>query len=90
MQAPTQIQSPENWQDFERLCKKLWGEIWNCSDTIMRHGRNGQSQCGVDIYGTPNGGIEYYGIQCKGKDNYTQAQLTTKEILKKPKVLSLP
>ncbi|MBD5396688.1 hypothetical protein HDR62_00880 [bacterium] len=80
MIAPSQIRPPENWQDFELLCKKLWGEIWNCSDTIKRNGRNGQNQCGVDIYGAPNGGAEYYGIQCKGKDNYTQAQLTTKEI----------
>lgn len=80
MIAPSQIRPPENWQDFELLCKKLWGEIWNCTDTIKRNGRSGQSQCGVDIYGAPNGGVEYYGIQCKGKDNYTQAQLTTKEI----------
>lgn len=80
MLAPSQIRPPENWQDFELLCKKLWGEIWNCPTTIKRNGRNGQNQCGVDIYGAPNGGIEYYGIQCKGKDNYTQAQITTKEI----------
>jgi len=80
MIAPSQIRPPENWQDFELLCKKLWGEIWNCPDTIKRNGRSGQSQCGVDIYGAPNGGVEYYGIQCKGKDNYTQAQLTTREI----------
>lgn len=80
MIAPTQIRPPENWQDFELLCKKLWGEIWNCPDTIKRNGRSGQEQCGVDIYGAPNGGVEYYGIQCKGKDNYTHAKLTTKEI----------
>ena len=80
MKAPTQIQPPANWQDFETLCKKLWGEIWNCSDTIKKNGRSGQEQCGVDVYGAPNNGTEYYGIQCKGKDNYTHAQLTTKEI----------
>lgn len=80
MIAPTQIRPPENWQDFELLCKKLWGEIWNCSDTIKRNGRSGQKQCGVDVYGTPNSSVEYYGIQCKGKDNYTHAQLTKKEI----------
>lgn len=80
MIAPIQIRPPEHWQDFELLCKKLWGEIWNCSDTIKRNGRSGQKQYGVDIYGIPNGGVEYYGIQCKGKDNYTHAQLTPKEI----------
>lgn len=80
MKAPTQIQPPENWQDFETLCKTLWGEIWHCADTIKKNGRSGQNQCGVDVHGAPNDGIDYYGIQCKGKDNYTHSQLTTKEI----------
>ncbi len=80
MKAPTPIPPPENWQDFETLCKKLWGEIWNCSDTIKKNGRSGQVQNGVDVSGAPNNGVEYYGIQCKGKDNYTNSQLTEKEI----------
>lgn len=80
MKSPTQIKPPENWQDFETLCKKLWGEIWNCSDTIKKNGRSGQVQNGVDVYGAPNNGVEYYGIQCKGKDNYTNSQLTKTEI----------
>ena len=80
MKSPTQIQPPANWQDFETLCKKLWGEIWGCTDTIKKNGRSGQNQCGVDVYGAPNNGLEYYGIQCKGKDNYTHSQLTIKEI----------
>ncbi|MGL4518725.1 MAG: hypothetical protein ACRCUJ_03205 [Phocaeicola sp.] len=80
MKAPTEIQPPVNWQDFETLCMKLWGEIWNCSDTIKKNGRSGQIQCGVDVYGAPNNGIEYYGIQCKCKDNCTKSQLTKKEI----------
>lgn len=70
---------PENWQDFESLCKKLWGEIWECSE-IKKNGRSGQNQHGVDIYGIPKGEDRYYGIQCKGKDDYTNASLTEKEI----------
>lgn len=80
MIASTQIRKPENWQDFEKLCKKLWGEIWGCSDTIQRNGRIGQPQHGVDIYGIPKDECEYYGIQCKGKDDYTQSVLTIEEI----------
>lgn len=80
MIAPTQIRKPENWQDFEKLCKKLWGEIWSCSDTIKRNGRSGQNQCGIDIYGIPKGDTQYSGIQCKGKDDYTKSQLTKAEI----------
>ncbi|MBR4325813.1 MAG: hypothetical protein IKP73_09850 [Bacteroidales bacterium] len=78
--ASVQIKKPSNWQDFEKLCKKLWGEIWNCPDTIKRNGRSGQLQNGVDIYGIPKGETCYYGIQCKGKDDYTNSILTKKEI----------
>lgn len=37
MIAQTQLKKPSNWQDFEKLCKLLWGEIWICEDTIKRH-----------------------------------------------------
>jgi len=36
MISPTQIRKPENWQDFEKLYKKLWGEIWDCSSLIKQ------------------------------------------------------
>jgi len=80
MIAPTQIRKPENWQDFEKLCKKLWGEIWDCADTIQRNGRSGQDQNGVDIYGKPKNETGYFGIQCKGKDGYTNTKLTVGEV----------
>lgn len=80
MEAKTQLRKPENWQDFERLCKVLWGEIWECPDTIKRNGRQGQAQKGVDIYGIKKGECVYRGIQCKGKDDYTNSKLTESEI----------
>ena len=80
MIAPTQLKKPSNWQDFEKLCKLLWGEVWNCSDTIKRNGRQGQSQNGVDVYVYVEKEQGYCGIQCKGKDDYTKPQLTEKEI----------
>lgn len=73
------MRKPEHWQDFEDLCKKLWGEIWECP-SIKKNGRIGQSQHGVDVYGVPKGEIDYCGIQCKGKDDYTNVQLTEDEI----------
>lgn len=76
MNITTQIRKPENWQDFEKLCKKLWGEIWQCPDTIQLNGRSGQKQNGIDVYGIPKGKSAYYGIQCKAKDEYTEAKLT--------------
>jgi len=75
-----QIPKPENWQDFESLCKKLWGEIWEIPYKIKKNGRSGQSQNGVDIYGIPKGELDHYGVQCKGKDEYTHAKLTKSEI----------
>lgn len=80
MIAPTQIKKPENWQDFEKLCKRLWGEEWKCKSSIRRNGRNGQSQSGVDIYGIPKGEEKYFGIQCKGKDENLGSALTKSEI----------
>ena len=80
MLAPTQIKKPSNWQDFEKLCKLLWGEVWCCEDSIKRHGRQGQNQHGVDVYAYVDKYQGYCGIQCKGKDDYTNAQLTEAEI----------
>jgi hypothetical protein len=74
------IQKPENWQDFETLCKQLWGEVWDIPMKIKKNGRNGQSQAGVDVYGVPKGELNYWGIQSKGKDDYVNAKLTKKEI----------
>lgn len=75
------IGKPENWQDFESLCKKLWGEIWAIPNKIKKNGRLGQEQAGVDVYGIPKSENKYWGIQAKGKDDYSDAKLTQKEIL---------
>lgn len=75
-----QLRKPENWQDFEGLCKKLWGEIWKVANKIKKNGRLGQPQSGVDVYAIPKGEENYWGIQCKGKDEYTKAKLTKKEV----------
>lgn len=75
-----QLPKPQHWQDFEDLCKNLWGDLLGIPLKIKKNGRSGQSQDGVDIYGIPKGETDYWGIQCKGKDSYTNAQLTEKEI----------
>lgn len=82
MKAPLTLRRPANWQDFESLCKKLWGEIWNCPE-IQKNGRLGQDQSGVDIFGIPFGEDGYYGIQSKGKSEYNDnhTQFTEAELL---------
>ncbi|MCC3215549.1 hypothetical protein LIV57_09780 [Chryseobacterium sp. X308] len=67
MKSPFNIHPPKNWQDFETLCLKLWGEIWNIPHEIDFNSDNAQGQHGVDIYGPVNGGKDYNGIQCKNK-----------------------
>lgn len=67
MISPNNIHPPKNWQDFEMLCLKLWGEIWNIPDEIDFNSDNSQGQNGVDIYGPVEGGLKYNGIQCKNK-----------------------
>ena len=48
-----QLNPPANWNDFEDLCHKLWRSIWGDPNT-QKHGRKGQAQHGVDIYGKPS------------------------------------
>ncbi len=63
-----QLPPPANWQDFESLCRDLWIRIWG-DENAQLHGRGGQSQDGVDIFGRPQGrGGEWAGVQCKLKD----------------------
>lgn len=82
METSKTLRRPAHWQDFENLCKKLWGEIWNCPE-IQKNGRLGQDQSGVDIFGIPDSEEEYFGIQCKGKTEYNDkhSQFTEKEII---------
>ena len=61
------IPPPADWQDFERLCWRLWKRIWK-DPNAQRHGRAGQAQCGVDIFGQPEGSSRWVGIQCKAID----------------------
>lgn len=74
------IPKPRNWQDFERLCKKIFGELWGCPNSIKANGRSGQPQQGVDIYGIPKGEAAYWGVQCKGKDDYLSTAVTADEV----------
>ncbi len=54
--------TPANWQDFELLCRDLWAELWQ-DPSAQLNGRPGQKQDGVDIFGQPNGGGEWAGVQ---------------------------
>jgi len=74
-----QFPPPKNWQDFEDICCDLWREIWKDSNT-QKNGRVGQPQHGVDIFGRPNSGDKYSGVQCKGKDSFLEKCVTESEL----------
>lgn len=77
-----QIPPPATWQKFEKLCHLLWMDILN-DRNIQLHGRQGQSQAGVDVYGTDAKTKEFTCIQCKGKNqNYNQEELTESDLRK--------
>ena len=68
---------PKTWQDFELLCEHLFYVLYG---KASRNGRQGQSQHGVDIYGTLSEGGGYFGVQCKCKNNNHHSQITEAEI----------
>ncbi len=75
----TQIPQPGNWQDFQRLCLDLWKRIWDDPGAQI-NGRPGQMQDGIDIFGRPDQGSSYEGVQCKGKDGRYGHRVTEKEL----------
>jgi hypothetical protein len=74
-----QIAPPKSWIAFEDLCLALFKGI--LSDPLAKkHGRTGQAQSGVDVYGRQGGiGLAWTGIQCKGKEQAYGALATEAE-----------
>lgn len=50
--ATSQLLPPESWEEFEDICADLFMLEWG-DPAAVRHGRKGQRQHGVDIYGRP-------------------------------------
>ncbi len=73
--SSTHIPKPKDWQAFERQMEVLAQE-WLGDPFAQAHGRTGQSQAGVDVYGRQKNG-NWVGIQCKKK--FEQA-VTEKEL----------
>ncbi|MCU1250074.1 MAG: hypothetical protein JWQ49_3103 [Edaphobacter sp.] len=74
-----QIAPPKSWIAFEDLCLALFKGILN-DPLAKKHGRTGQAQSGVDVYGR-QGGVSsaWTGIQCKGKEQGYGAVATEAE-----------
>ncbi len=74
-----QYKPQSNWQDFEKFCHTLWGELLQ-DPNIQLNGRSGQEQHGVDVYGHSIDGV-FTCIQCKGKDGNLGKEVTEKELI---------
>ncbi|HHC6517428.1 TPA: hypothetical protein ACN35K_004651 [Vibrio parahaemolyticus] len=72
------IPPPNGWEEFESIVKSALGLRWRTSDLTM-HGRQGQKQDGVDIYGTDDL-ARLVGIQCKLTVNSINEAIIDKEI----------
>lgn len=72
-----QLRPPPSWDKFEEICADLFVRIW-ADDQLVRYGRDGQRQNGVDIYGKHQGADA--GVQCKGKRDWPPTKLTIAEI----------
>jgi hypothetical protein len=74
----SQYAPPQSWEEFESLCADIYARIWDDAQT-QKHGRQGQPQGGVDVYGRP-AERTYTGIQCKKREIWPPIDLTTAEI----------
>ena len=74
-----QIPPPAFWEEFEDMCCDLWRLLWK-DPNAQKNGRQGQPQSGVDVFGRPDEGSEWAGVQCKGKNNYEEKTITEKEL----------
>ena len=73
--SSTTLPKPVNWQDFERSTRTLFEAVLDDPNTQM-HGRTGQPQSGVDIWGVRKATGSLVGIQCKkSSDEITEKEL---------------
>ncbi len=70
---------PRSWEQFEELCADLFEAMWS-DPGLVRNGRAGQAQHGVDIIAA-RGGISPVGLQCKKKSQWPVKELSVKEVM---------
>ena len=70
---------PVSWEDLELLVWRLFKAVWN-DPYAQRNGRTGQEQQGVDIFGRPDHGETWDGIQVKGKHGFFGQGISEQEL----------
>lgn len=69
---------PRSWEQFEELCADVFQSAWR-DPALVRHGRAGQRQHGVDIVAR-NGAIYPIALQCKKHKRWPERKITTRQI----------
>lgn len=69
---------PRSWEQFEELCADVFQSAWR-DPALVRHGRAGQRQHGVDIVAR-NGAIYPIGLQCKKRKRWPESKISTTQI----------
>lgn len=77
--ANSQVAPPKSWDEFEDIVCSAAKLRWKNSD-FTRHGRQGQKQDGVDVYGNNDKG-EIVGLQCKNTLEGVIQQTIEKEVV---------
>lgn len=73
------LPAPKRWQELESLAFDVYRRLWQTTDADL-HGRTGQPQAGVDVFGTNRLEKQFTGVQCKGKDADYGGALTEAEL----------
>ena len=72
------LPTPKSWDEFEEITLDALKIKWD-SPNLLRHGRRGQSQNGVDIYGEDKLSL-FVGVQCKKYELELKKSVIEKEI----------
>lgn len=74
----TELPIPKSWDEFEDISADVLKRMWR-DPYVIRNGRSGQKQFGVDIYGRPvhlhGQGTQIAAAQCKRVDALTEQQI---------------
>lgn len=70
---------PQYWEAFEDMLHELFTAEWK-DPHAQKHGRSGQPQNGVDVYGQPEQKDTWAGVQAKKKDRLAASVVTEKDL----------
>jgi hypothetical protein len=69
---------PRSWDQFEELCADVFQSTFG-DPTLVRYGRAGQAQQGIDILAR-SGGLYPIGLQCKKKAQWPVRKITKADV----------